>query len=355
MPTLADTIKYTTQTHWKGTAWENPADTMAWHMHHYFAELMGAPYLSLIREQDIEGFKVWKLKDGCKPSTINKYLSVLSVLFDKANEMETQENERRKKLFKPLASMVTKPTIRRLKEQRVEKWWLPEEDFKNLISWLRSPTVAAPGSAMYDLRCHFADYLTVLVRQGLRPMEGLRLSVHHVTLGDGIKVPGTKTKDAEATIPMYASCRETFQRLLEGALKAGRYELFTLDYETARVLWNECRKYLGVEDIPTATLKALRRTFANEATKKGMPTAVLQKVLRHAGIDTTEGYLRLTGGGLVEESRKYMDEDGRSIPGPSRQQVWASMSLREAITAYKDTGATPEEVAAFTLALLKGN
>jgi hypothetical protein len=77
-----------------------------------------------------------------------------------------------------------------------------------------------------------------------------------------------------------------------------------------------------------------------------MPTATLQKVLRHKGIGTTAGYLELVGAGELEQSRRYF-EVGASREEPPRSNV------AEIIKAYASTpGITPEDVARFAKELM---
>lgn len=83
--------------------------------------------------------------------------------------------------------------------------------------------------------------------------------------------------------------------------------LFPLSYKTLWTAWDDCRKALGLDDIPTATLKAIRRSFVRLRAGKGTPLPILQRMLRHRDPNTTMGYLRLTGGDFTtEEMRQWL-------------------------------------------------
>lgn len=368
MTTISETIKKAVANQWQGTPYAPTVESMAWHIDNFMkarykiTSYPGSIQMGSITEQDVEDFKSHKRLNGCTNSTINKYLSCLSVLFDVAG--------------------VPKPTIRRLPEAKVEKWFLPEEKIGELMEFLQRL-----GEGLGDRHGPFKDYIGTLIYTGMRPKEALSLQVRHLNFkARTITIPGTKTSSSEATIPMFD---EAVPFLIRAETRL-TVKVFLLTYDEAASMWNEVRYHMGWKDIPTATLKALRRTFADIATKRGMPSAVLQRVLRHSSIRTTEGYLQLTGSGLVEESRKYMNkredtsylverfkqarkeadeeaskfeglkvEAGRTdlfpIIGRKREAIAGLTHMgqvREAIKSYTETGATPEDVAAYTRALL---
>lgn len=294
MTSMSGTIKKAMETHWAGTPYSTgPVEGMAWALYQHFSLSCGKGLmleelrLEDITEEYIEGFKYTKRIHGTSNSTINKYLSCLSVLFDVAG--------------------VPKPNIRRLPEARVEKWWLTPERYRDLMIYMKGTFEVATEFGETHRRKQFRYLVQIMVEAGLRVRETLALKRSDMNLQAlSIKVPGTKTAGAEATIPISERVAQAIRWLNAIALANRRQNLFTISYDDARGYWQHCRKWLGVSDIPTATLKALRRTFAANATKAGMPTAVLKEVMRHENIETTMGYLRLTGAGLAEEARKYM-------------------------------------------------
>ena len=66
---------------------------------------------------------------------------------------------------------------------------------------------------------------------------------------------------------------------------------------------NKVRWTIGAQDIASATLRSLRRTFAYYATHSGLQHQAAPEGARHETITTTEGYLRLVGTEEVERAR----------------------------------------------------
>lgn len=323
--TLYEAAKLTVETHWAGTPYEKQVTPVVWLIVE-FMEKRGRLHLDDITSEDIDAYvrHCFEVR-GSSANTVNHHLSALS-------EVQKLALGR-----KPPLQAVPFP-IKRVKVKRIEKWWLRPEDQRRAAEWLR-------GQAEYV----FADYLETLAFQGLRVAEGLRLAERHITgLGGDtprMKVPGTKTERSESTIPVFPQSRVILERSIERARQAGWSVLFPMTWRQANGLWQQVRAFLGVDDIRTATLQAVRRSFAHYANENGMPTKTLQKVLRHETIVTTDKYLQLVGGADAEEARKYFKDDAPE----ARPDGW----IAEAIAGFKSTGATPAEVAQFVKELMK--
>ena len=313
--------------HWKGTPYEGPVSFQIWPMVEWFED-HGCANIDDITSYHLDKFVAHRREKNNTPNTINKYLSILGVL-------NTLALERKPPLCK------SKLPIKRLKVARMEKWWLKPDSLARLVEWLneRGDTV-------------FADLVQIICYQGFRIEEALRLRERHFTgLGTEnpwVQVPGTKTQKSGRTIPVYTQSFELVDRSIKRARTLGWSTLFNMTPRQSRELWNECREFLGVGDVKTATLKALRRTFASYATKNGMPTRTLQDVMGHETITTTEGYLDLVGSGRTDDSRKFMNKEPKEEPKASSGSV-----IAEAIKAYVSTGATAEQVAIFAKELMK--
>ncbi len=207
--------------------------------------------------------------EGLSPATINKRLNCLSKL-----GVHIQEGTRAK----------VKPSL---------KWWLRPEDAAFLF---RRPTPA--GDAQTLVR--FIGWTT---HTGLRVEESLHLSWSDFQwTRDGkaiaVTVPGTKTAKSQATLPISekaASCL------------SGNSKPFDITYERLNAEWQKIRAEFGWQSEPTCTLKALRRSAARYLhVDCNMPLHMVQQYLRHESLDTTLGYLRLTGGYGTEEMRRYL-------------------------------------------------
>lgn len=186
---------------------------------------------------------------------------------------------------------------------------------KPLKWWLR-PEAEAVLVRDFGPTSEFALFVKWTTRTGLRVEETLRLM-----RGDfshdfrELTVPGTKTGDAQAAIALSSEAasiaRELFFEDPRSQWQAGdapsRTPMFRMDYLTLRTLWERARHRYGWQDIPTATLKALRRSAARHLhVDCGMPLDIVRQYLRHSDVQTTMGYLRLTGGYSTQEMRRYL-------------------------------------------------
>lgn len=292
-----------------------------------------------VTSEDMEALVAWMEADNLSASTINHHLSYLST----ANTFALER--------KPPITKAQLP-IKRLPQDRVEKWWLRPEDLEKAVGWLegrRDPL--------------FADYIQVLCFQGFRPEECLKLHPKRSFTGLDTTEPwivlganraGNKTQGSADTVALFELARPVIERAIERAEKHGWDRLFPLTQRQARDRWNMVRAMLGVSDVPTANLRALRRTFAYYANASSMPTRTLQKVLRHTSITTTEGYLNLAGTNEQELARGYMT----ALPLGQSSHITPSVSsdkdnLRDIIAAYRETGASPAEVAQFVKELMQ--
>ena len=120
-----------------------------------------------------------------------------------------------------------------------------------------------------------------------------------------LNVDGTKTVGAQATIVLSEEA-VSIRRETGWPALAPNTPIFDIAYKELRLEWQKVRAFLGFMDTPTATLKALRRSYARRATLRGMPTDVLRQYMRHADINTTQGYLNLVGGYSHEEQARFV-------------------------------------------------
>lgn len=216
-------------------------------------------------------------RNGNRASTINAKLSAVGVMFGYF------EIEGRKVPY--------------VREALAPKWWMTPETEARAIAWCH-----AHGAA------DFAEYIRWTVLTGLRVEETLRVQRQHFTgLGTdhpSLTVPGTKTRAAQATIPLLPEAADIAMRLM-GHEGAATDHLFRVRYVALQLRWKACRKALGLEGIHGATLKSFRRSFARIATERGLPPDMLRQYMRHEHLATTAGYLRLVGGYGTEQMREW--------------------------------------------------
>ncbi|MBS0258817.1 MAG: tyrosine-type recombinase/integrase [Proteobacteria bacterium] len=237
-------------------------------------------------------------------------------------------------------------TARRIRKK--EQWWLRPDDMEKVIKHLR-----ATGD---DL---FADIVEMICYQGFRVMECLSLRERHfiglATSTPKVQVPGTKTNKSGYTIPVFDLSIDLVNKCIKRSKENGWERLFPISWRQARDRWAYVREYLGVQDVPSATMKSLRRTFAAIADSRGMGTKTLQEILRHENISTTELYLNVIGAERTEHARKFMTRpEAPNPPSPQTPAVDTDQDrIQRAIQIFKSLGPTPEEVARFTMELLK--
>ena len=260
-----------------------------------------------VRKEDLrQAVRIWR-GEGAQPATIIARLNCLS-------------------------AMGLNVTGCRPRLPRKLKWWLNPEQEATILAHLRGqpgeagrerrtrtvvaggfafevtlggvPPVA-PAVARANLRrLALADYIQWASATGLRIEESLNLrwsDIHQRGDRTLVTVPGLKTHMAQATLPVSAEAAA----VLERRRALGGATVFGVPYHAMQREWVEARKVLGLEDPSVATLKALRRTAARSLhATKGMPLDMTRQYLRHENVETTMGYLRLTGGyGEAEISR----------------------------------------------------
>lgn len=261
----------------------------------------GVRDLDQINTQTIIRYVGERQRQEMAASTINKELAALDKAFAWALDQTP-----------PLAAR--KPRWQKAKPERLAKWWLPPQRMEELLAELRTQ----PDRSDLAL---FADFVELICKSGLRVEEALRLQVRHVLGGGSLEVPGTKTAGSQAVIAIMARAEEILCGRIASVKPDPEAFLFPFSYGWAAARWSEARGYLGAMDIHTATLKALRRTFAKIATNLGMPTAVLQDILRHRSITTTQGYTTLTGDeAALEVQRKWLAAGDGEQPKGERKR-----------------------------------
>lgn len=241
---------------------------------------------------------------------------------------------------------------------KAPKWVLTEADEARLMAWLSGRS----GSPLYYT---MSDFIPFVIETGVRVEEVLRIRIEMLHDKDGhytLEVPGTKTARSFDMLPISDKAARI---ILRRQSEIGD-RIFPTSYETTASLWDECRKFLGLMDNPTATLKGLRRTFAYR--HRHLPPAVLQRLLRHTNLATTSEYLNVTG--MNEDLRGWLDGSKTTLIGtqgkvlvvdevetPSDGAIFIeavkaySPKLATVAESMKAAGFTPEEVARALAAL----
>jgi len=256
------------------------------------------------------------------PDTIRKRLNVL-----RAMGVDLGKAEDRPKLSKKVPP----------------KWWLSLEEETRVCNFLRQQAPHRPYCMPTGAALMLANYIRFVTRSGLRVEEALRITPNAIKYSSSgparevasIMVDGTKTLGSRATLPLMPEAYDALLHawhdrhgltpevaMLDNLRWAASHPHFSkvpvfqfglspeASYLIAAQSWEKCRAYLGASDNPTATLKALRRSAARYLhITKGMPLDMVREYLRHEDIETTQGYLRLTGGYGEAEMRKWLTKD----------------------------------------------
>ena len=144
----------------------------------------------------------------------------------------------------------------------------------------------------------------LMSRLGLRISEVVNLRIKDINLNNmTIRIRGKGQKDAVLPIPKGMKTR---LKLVYKMLGNSNADPETRIYPYHRsTLWRKVKeigKMAGVELTP----HTLRHTAATEMLKRGANLRVVQKVLRHSSIATTQKYTHLT----VEDIREEMEKIG---------------------------------------------
>lgn len=236
--------------------------------------------LHMLTTEHLQAWSADCVERGNSPATIKAKMSLASGLFTTAVAHG----------YDGPCPMIPYPHV-----PKVTKWWLRPNIQEDVLQWCSEHSEG-------DLK----DLVVWTIETGLRLQETLRCtSQHFINLTSEepeLDVPGTKTSDAQATIPLSLAAADLASR----RLRSSPHLFGPGTYHTLARRWRRCRKALGIHDH-TATLKAMRRAFARKATVKGMPLPILQQALRHRKAETTLDYLRLTGGAYTaKEMRRFL-------------------------------------------------
>ena len=122
---------------------------------------------------------------------------------------------------------------------------------------------------------------------GLRPSEARNIRASDLIEVNGclaLHIRGTKTKNADRTVPIPSNLSRLIQKSLKSSNRASQ-EVCTMAYETFSRRWQRLRKKMGA--APDLVPYCLRHTYCTDLQKKGIDIRIAQKLMGHSNIDLT--------------------------------------------------------------------
>ncbi len=250
-------------------------------------EVFGDKSLDYVSEFLIESYKQERLKEGVKPSTVNRELNILRAILYKAKEWGMYSGEL--------------PRIKTYKVNDERVRYLSPEELKSLID-------ACPD--------WFKPVVKFACLTGLRASELFSLTWDMVSLSQGyITVPAkySKTKETKR-IPLHPKALEVLKEVKEWQEEKGIDHGYVFTNRMGRPYSVEGQGYKRV--FKTACEKAgirdfrfhdLRHTFASYLVMSGVDLYTVQELMRHSSPRMTRRYAHLSPEHIRKELEKVRE------------------------------------------------
>lgn len=141
----------------------------------------------------------------------------------------------------------------------------------------------------------YRNCLNVMYSCGLRLGEAVRIEVSHIDKSTGnLTIIGKRNHQRLVPIPptTLKALRETWKiHKHKQYLFPNRYAKTHVSDCTVRVAFNQARDSIGLKDV---TPHVLRHSFATRLLEDGMDTRIVQMLLGHGSIRSTQVYTHLT-------------------------------------------------------------
>lgn len=244
---------------WKGKAAER---TMCRNVEEA-AEIMGNPKLSEINTSLIDQYKL-VIASHLAPGTVNYKMANLHRILKFGYEREWIDRM---------------PKFENMQVHNEREKVYTEEEVMRVLSFLREKG-----------RDEAADYFEVLYLTGMRRGELLKSNASQIQ-GNWLvlKAKDTKTKKSRR-VPLNDRALE----LLKARLP------FTLCANSFLNHWNEARDAMGYKDDPEFVPHVLRHTRATMALSKTRNLVVVQRLLGHSTVKTTQRYAKVLDDDLMD-------------------------------------------------------
>lgn len=265
--TLKQLVRVASNRLWAGKASHRTAETNVWDA----CEIMGDPKLSDI-DTDMIAEYAQIVGDGVRPATVNRKLSNLHTLLKYAYDREW------------ISRM---PRFDWQKEDNEYIRWLSKEEEEQLLNLLPE---------------RISAFVEILIHTAMRRGELLTMKPEQVD-GDYARLWKTKTKKARS-VPLTDRAKE----LLEKHLPFNDLGISHIRWE-----WDKARTAMGLMDDRHFCMHMLRHTAATRVLDTTGRLEVVQKVLGHSKIATTQRYAHLSDDTLLDAIRRTAQKHGMGI------------------------------------------
>ncbi len=225
----------------------------------FFSRFPDRPRPEDFTRRDVEDFRIWRLREGLSPRTINYELGAVRAFWNWLIQMEVST-------WNPVSQ------VKRLKEKEPLKTSLSVSEQldlqKGCYSWADRALV---GVAL----------TTGLRGETLASLEKSEINFERQSLN----IPAAKMKTGrnhEIPIP------EWVLRVLEEAPNGRIFEGYAKDAASIRYHWNAICRRAGIQP---RGIRTARRSFATTLLRSGADLGVVQMLLGHKNISTTSKYL----------------------------------------------------------------
>jgi integrase len=248
--------------------------------------------IAAVSSTRVADFKAHLIAHGDAPATINRKVALVSKLLHLGVEWGMLDRV---------------PVIRREREEGGRVRWLSREEEAGVLAHLRGG-----GHTL------MADLVVVLVDTGLRLGEALRLRPSDV---QGGKAHVWVSKSGKPrTVPLTARAGAVLEALRAGLAAPGARYFAGLDHDRAGYLWDKARAHLGLANDPDFVIHALRHTFAVRMLEATGDLRVVQGLLGHASVTTTQRYAHVADGRLADAVRA-MERANSAAAAPVLREV----------------------------------
>ncbi len=242
----------------------------------HFLEFMDKKVmLSEITKEDIEEFKIYLIKKGLKPKSINNYCGALRTMFNKAVEWEYIKSSP----FKGIKLLRLPPP----------NWkWITPEEAEKLIH------CASP---------HLKPIIMVALYTGLRKSELLSLRWENIDFhNEVIRIKKTKTRK-ERFIPVHPRVKKILLELYYNKKSEYVFTYMGKPVKNIKTSFRTAVKRAGLN----LRFHDLRHTYASWLVMAGVDIRTIQELLGHASIRMTSRYSHLAPSHLRKAVMKLRD------------------------------------------------